>query len=115
MNRDITVSILLDFYGKLLTEKQVNALDLYYNMDYSLSEIAEHIGVTRQGVRAFIKMGEEHLYSLEEKLGMAKRYADIQSAAEKIAALSEKIENHEISVNIQTFVDDIFKANDMEL
>lgn len=77
MAKDLSVSVLLDFYGELLTKKQAEALELYYDQDLSLAEIAEETGVSRQGVRAFIKQGENHLAEFEEKLGMAKRFAEI--------------------------------------
>ena len=53
----LEMSLLFDFYGETLTEKQRELFDLYYNEDLSLSEIAEHAGITRQGVRDSIKRG----------------------------------------------------------
>ena len=82
--KDLSVSVLLDFYGELLTPKQAEALDLYYNQDLSLAEIADDMGVSRQGVRAFIKQGEAHLVNFEEKLGMAKRFAEISKLVSEI-------------------------------
>ena len=75
---------MLDFYGNLLTEKQRDALDMYCNLDLSLSEIAEEIGVTRQGVRDAIKKGEERLLLFEEKVGMCSFAALVEMEAEKI-------------------------------
>lgn len=99
MAKDLSVSILLDFYGELLTKKQAEALELYYNQDLSLAEIAEETGVSRQGVRAFIKQGENHLAEFEEKLGMAKRFAEISRLVAEIeeglpedSRVAEKIE-----------------------
>ena len=105
MAKDLSVSVLLDFYGELLTQKQAEALDLYYNQDLSLAEIAVDMEVSRQGVRAFIKQGEAHLLSFEEKLGMAKRFAQINKLvksmqeviealpdSDKVTVLSKKIE-----------------------
>lgn len=89
MAKDLSVSVLLDFYGELLTEKQAEALDLYYNQDLSLAEIAGDMDVSRQGVRAFIKQGEAHLMEFEEKLGMAKRFAKIS----KLVSDAENIIN----------------------
>lgn len=84
--KDLQISVLFDFYGELLTPKQQEALDLYYNQDLSLAEIAEDTGVSRQGVRAFIKQGEAHLINFEEKLGMAKRFAEISRLVEEVEA-----------------------------
>ena len=75
MAKDLGLVILLDFYGGLLTEKQSLALDCYYNQDLSL-------GISRQGVMAFLKQGEKHLHSFEEKLGLVARFHKINSGLE---------------------------------
>ncbi len=74
MEKNTELSILLDFYGELLTEKVRTASILYYNDDLSLSEVAADMGITRQGVRDLIKRAENNLYSYEEKLGLYKRF-----------------------------------------
>ncbi len=68
--KDLKFSALLDMYGGVLTEKQRDVLDLYYNEDLSLSEIASNDEISRQGVRDSIKRGEETLLELDEKIGM---------------------------------------------
>ena len=73
MDRKVEISILCEIYGKLLTKKQLNILDNYYNLDLSLSEIAENEGITRQAVRDIIKKGENKLFEFEEKLGIMKK------------------------------------------
>lgn len=75
MEKNVKVSILLQIYGKLLTEKQYTLLDDYYNNDYSLSEIGENLGITRQAVRDNLKKGEVKLFEFEEKLGIMKSTA----------------------------------------
>ena len=69
MDKNIKVSMLLEMYGKLLTDKQVDVIDLYYNQNLSLSEIAEELNITRQGVRKSLVDGEKKLLDIEEKLG----------------------------------------------
>ncbi len=69
MDKNIQVSMLLEMYGKLLTDKQVDVIDLYYNQNLSLSEIAEELNITRQGVRKSLVDGEKKLLDIEEKLG----------------------------------------------
>lgn len=71
--KDLRVSVLLDYYSPMLTDKQRDVIDLYYNEDLSLSEIAEHEKITRQGVRDSIKRGEQTLYEMEEKFRLAER------------------------------------------
>lgn len=70
MAKDLRFSALLDVYGDMLTEKQRDMLDLYYNSDLSLSEIAQDEGISRQGVRDSIKRGEEALLEMNEKIGV---------------------------------------------
>lgn len=70
MDKNIKMTMLLDIYGKLLTEKQQDMLDLYYNQNLSLSEIAEEEEITRQGVRKIIVDGEKKLLHYEELLGI---------------------------------------------
>ena len=89
MSKDLSISILMDFYGELLTQKQRDTLDFYYNSDYSLAEIAEHFDISRQGVRDFIKRGEKQLAEFEEKLGMVKKYSTISSHISEIESVME--------------------------
>lgn len=71
--KDLGVSLLLDCYGELLSETKRRAVELYYNDDLSLAEIAEDTGVTRQGVHDSIEKARSQLYLYEEKLGLARR------------------------------------------
>lgn len=66
-------SMLLDFYGELLTEKQRQCYDMHYNDDFSLSEIAEQSGISRQAVWLNIRRAEEAMNEMEEKLGVVRR------------------------------------------
>ncbi len=87
MAKDLRLVILLDFYGGLLTDKQAAALDMYYNQDLSLSEIAEEMGISRQGVMAFLKQGEKHLRGFENKLGLAGRFQRVSEGLGKMRAV----------------------------
>lgn len=80
MAKDLRVSFLLDFYGDMLTETQREVVDAYYNEDLSLAEIAQDRDITRQGVRDAIKRAEQQLLEMEERLGLARRFQDIQKA-----------------------------------
>ena len=74
----------MDFYAELLTEKQREALELYYNDDFSLAEIAQHMDISRQGVRDFIKRGEKQLFDFERCLGLVKRFDNISKEVSKM-------------------------------
>ena len=73
-NQTYRMTMLFDFYGELLTERQKEFFDLYYNEDLSLAEIAENNGITRQGVRDIIVRAEKTLEDIEEKTGLIQRY-----------------------------------------
>ena len=91
--KDWNISYLLDFYGEILSEKKRGVMELYYNEDLSLAEIAEQIGISRQGVRDIIKKTEEELFFWEEKLGLAKRDLELRGRAERILSLLREEQN----------------------
>ena len=72
MPKNLEISVLLDFYGDMLTEKQREMIEFYYNDDLSLAEIAENQGITRQGVRDSIKRAEQQMLEMEDRLGTGK-------------------------------------------
>lgn len=74
LEKGVNISLLLDCYGTLLTERQREVLDLYRNDDLSLGEISELTGITRQGVSECIRKAENILIEYEEKLGLQKLY-----------------------------------------
>lgn len=94
MEKNVKISILLDIYGKMLTEKQYSLLDDYYNNDLSLSEIAENENITRQAVRDNLKKGENNLFEYEEKLGFMKKTVEQENKVDEILAEIEKIEKN---------------------
>ncbi len=89
IEKKVEVSVLYDYYQELLTKTQRNIIELYFNYDLSLSEIAEEIGISRQAVYDHIKRTEKLLFDYEEKLQMVK---NDQSRRDKIQELIEKIE-----------------------
>ena len=90
-NVTLEMTILFDFYGEILTDKQRELFDLYYNEDLSLAEIAEHLGITRQGVRDGIVRSEEILRHFEQKLGLAEKYGRLSENVKRITASAERI------------------------
>lgn len=88
--KNLRMSMLYDFFGDLLTDKQREYFDLYYNADLSLSEIAENEGISRQGVRDVILRAEKILTDTEEKTGVVARWDEVQAIAGKaLEKLSE--------------------------
>ncbi len=84
MAKDLRISLLYDFYGQLLTEKQQEAIELYYNEDLSLAEIAQFDAITRQGVRDSIKRAEAQLLEFEERLGLLAKFCQVKENLAKI-------------------------------
>lgn len=91
--KDLKYALLYDVYGGLLSEKQGYALEMYYCDDLSLAEIAEHIGITRQGVRDQIKHAEEELDRFESKLGLAKKTNDLRVLLEEMSTTVKQDES----------------------
>ena len=91
MAKDLKISFLLDFYGEMLTQKQREVIEYYYNDDLSLAEIADNEGITRQGVRDSIKRAEAQLLEMEERLGLARRFREMQAGLEQITKAAQEI------------------------
>ena len=92
MKEKVILSMLIQTYGKLLTEKQYQIMDDYYNNDLSLSEIAQNHNITRQAVRDIIKKGEKKLFEYEEKLLFMKRTLNTEKKIEKVLSELTKIQ-----------------------
>lgn len=100
MAKNLEISYLLDFYGDVLTEKQREAMEEYYNADLSLAEIAEGLGITRQGVRDAVKRGEATLVELEEKIGAAGRYRALADQLDQLEHLLRDIRFYATDVRV---------------
>lgn len=109
--KNLNISLLLDFYGDILSERQKEILDFYYNDDLSLAEIAENYDISRQGVRSVLKKGETILVEMEEKLHLVERFSSVQEKSSQIALelqeITSSIENKEISRKIQDLTSQI--------
>ena len=81
--RKVDVDWLLMIYGNLLTEKQRALATLYYEEDYSLSEIAQQEGVSRQSVYDALQRVEKQLRSWEEKLGVRRRFTQVEETLDE--------------------------------
>lgn len=87
----LTQAMLFDFYGELLTQKQREYIDLHYNEDLSLGEIAEQAGISRQGVWDMIRRGEEAMEAVEKKTGIIERFDEHRRIVCDIEALLETL------------------------
>lgn len=104
MDKNVQIGLLFSFYRNMLTDRQTECIDLYYNEDLSLAEISEHLGITRQGVRDNIKRAEHTMYDTEERLGLVSKFLGIKEKLEKI---DDSIRDIEKSPNIRMLSDDI--------
>ncbi len=96
MSKDLYYSTLLDVYGKTLNKRQLDVMVAYYNEDLSLSEIADNMQISKQGVRDIIKRAETHLMRLEMQLMF------IEKARSREKLLIDIIKNiEEISLSVQ--------------
>ncbi len=98
MAKNMKVAYLLDFYGDLLTDKQRDSLEFYYNDDLSLGEIAANLGISRQGVRDNIKRAEAVLFDMEEKLRLAERFSEIRAGLLSVRKEIDIIDNKNMKV-----------------
>ena len=89
--KNLEISLLLDFYGDMLTPKQRDVIELYYNEDLSLSEIAENEGISRQGVRDVIVRAEAAMQEIEDKTGLIRRFEQFRGHLDAIRSAAEDI------------------------
>ena len=90
----VEMLLLFDYYGDMLTERQRMCLDLRYNQDLSLAEIAEELGVSRQGVHDNITRAEAHLAKMEERTGCVRRNVQGRQAMQAILAVAKDLEQY---------------------
>jgi len=96
MEQFVRANILLDFYGQLLTERQLLACRLYYEENLSLGEIALELAISRQGVHDTIRRATTALEGFEEKLGLVQRFAEQQQELRRLKELLEQGKNKEV-------------------
>ena len=109
VEKKVEVSILCQIYGKLLTEKQYEVINDYYNNDYSLSEIAENNNITRQAVRDMIKKGESKLFEFEEKLLIMKKMRNQEKQIQSIIEELNKIKDTASDKKIEKILNNVTK------
>ena len=106
-NDAFSMALLFDYYGELLTEKQKTYFDLYYNQDFSLAEIAEEEGISRQGVHDTLMRTELALRKFEEKTGIVARAMERRNALQTIAKAARQMSDKALAKTILDAVDSI--------
>ena len=96
LDKTLKVSRLLQIYGGLLTDKQREILDMYYNCDMSLAEVGEELGISRQGVRDAVTRAVNSLVDMEEKVGALKSLTDLKLSLEGLAKSGNTVESDKI-------------------
>lgn len=91
-NQTYRMTMLFDFYGEVLTQRQKEFFDLYYNEDLSLGEIAENYGISRQGVRDVIVRAESVMQEIEDKTGLLRRFMQMQDKLDAITQAARDIQ-----------------------
>ena len=109
MEKKVEISMLWQIYGKLLTEKQYEYIDYYYNNDLSLSEIAENDSITRQAVRDIIKKGERKLFEYEEKLLFMKKTINQEQKIQRVLWNLTKIQKDSSDKQVNSILEEIKK------
>lgn len=93
----LQMSLLYDYYGELLTDRQRMCFDLYHNQDYSLSEIAQELQVSRQGVYDNLSRAEALLKNMEEKTGCVQRDLNNRKVMRTIRSAAKQLQNYDDS------------------
>ena len=109
MDKHIEIGILVGIYGKLLTKKQYDVINDYYNNDLSLSEIAENNNISRQAVRDLIKKGESKLFEYEEKLNIMKKTQINEQTIQNVLAQLSKIGENSSDKKIEKILNEVQK------
>ena len=105
MEEKVKVSILLEIYGNLLTEKQYEFMDCYYNQDLSLSEIGDNNEITRQAVRTILQKSKNKLEEYEEKLKFMQKEQKIKNKIEKLEKTKLTTKQEEFLKKIKSEID----------
>ena len=115
MNSKLDISLLYDFYGELLQPSQQKVIELYVNEDLSLSEVADLLRISRQGVRDSLSRADRKLHEYEAKLGLLKAYRLRRERDEKIRGLITEIKQTadcgDLLPQLET-IDELLKGDD---
>ena len=107
MDDRLKITLLLDFYGGLLTKKQFEMLDLHYNNDYSLAEVASEYNITRQGAFDNIKRGKASLFELEDKLKLVEKFTSQKRKAKLVLEYMQQLDTSRLDEESMKYLDKI--------
>lgn len=107
MDDRLKLGLLLDFYGNMLTSRQYEMLDMHYNLDYSLAEIASEYNITRQGAFDNIRRGRATLIELEDKLKLCSRFYENMQVAKRVSEYLSKIDRNALDEESRQYLDKI--------
>ncbi|SHH41982.1 hypothetical protein SAMN02745196_00312 [Clostridium collagenovorans DSM 3089] len=114
MDKRIEISILLDIYGVLLTEKQRDIMDLYFNNDLSLAEISENTNTSRQAIHDLIKRCERLLSEYESKLCLMKRNTELHRMKKSVDEHLDKLLEKDLDIDSKDRINNIrYLINDL--
>ena len=108
--KNLRYAYLLDFYGPLFDEHTLGVITAYYDDDLSLAEVAEGVGISRQGVRHIIKKGEEMLEFYESRLGLARQKEIADGTVARLASVRDSLtglgtsDTHELACEIDDII-----------
>lgn len=103
----LEIGNLFDFYGKLLSEKQYVAIELYYIQDLSLSEIGENLGISRQGAHDNLKRAEAKLYYYEETLGLVEKFEQNKIKIREIINITGDLEEKAKNLGLDIIIEEL--------
>ena len=111
--KNLNITVLLDFYGKLLSDKARDIMEMYYMEDLSLAEIAENKKITRQGVRDNIVRAQKELENFEANLNLLERFKRISANVDNIKNVLN--EETEINPKIKSKITELFNKIEEDL
>lgn len=103
----MTIPLLMDLYGQVLSDRKRELLDYYYNEDYSLAEIAEITGISRQGIRESVKKSEAELRALDDSLQLIKRTQTLDAKIEKVRKELQSVTNMPLDASVREKLEQI--------
>lgn len=112
MDKILEITLLYDFYGELLTQRQKEMFEMYYLDDLSLSEIGEQLGISRQAVRDSLKHSKQALNEYEDKLGLVDKFSKEKASVIKIREIINNIDCIHLPAEVTEYMNEVKKLTD---